>query len=129
MNRIALYPRDRRSVAVARDFTRVTLSDWKVTHRQDDVLLCVSELATNALLHGVPPNRCFRLSLTLAADGVLQVEVHDSGPGDVRTPTPGPDDERGRGLLLVAALADKWGVREREPGKVVWCEFWGCAVP
>lgn len=31
--------------------------------------------------------------------------------------------EHGRGLLLVAALADKWGVRERDPGKVVWCEF------
>ncbi|RPK90720.1 hypothetical protein EES46_12270 [Streptomyces sp. ADI98-10] len=36
---------------------------------------------------------------------------------------PGADGEGGRGLLLVAALADKWGVAERNPGKVVWCEF------
>ncbi|WP_343243875.1 ATP-binding protein [Streptomyces sp. SID13726] len=128
MNRIALYPRDRRSVAVARDFTRVTFADWRMTHRQDDVLLCVSELATNALLHGVPPNRCFRLVLDLTADGVLRVEVHDSGPGELRIPDADPDSENGRGLLLVAALADDWGVREREPGKVVWCEFKGCRV-
>ncbi|SCE59340.1 hypothetical protein GA0115253_1079714 [Streptomyces sp. Termitarium-T10T-6] len=36
---------------------------------------------------------------------------------------PEADDEGGRGLLLVAAPADKWGVAERNPGKVVWCEF------
>lgn len=121
--RIALYPRDRRSVGVARDLTRITLADWGLTERSDDVLLCVSELATNALLYGVPPNRCFRLGLTLTTDGVLRVEVHDSGPGEVRAPDAGPESEHGRGLLLVAALADKWGVGERDPGKVVWCEF------
>jgi hypothetical protein len=32
-------------------------------------------------------------------------------------------DESGRGLLLVEALSDKWGVGERVPGKIVWCEF------
>jgi serine/threonine-protein kinase RsbW len=121
--RTALYPRDRRSVAVARDLTRITFADWGLTGRSDDVLLCVSELATNALLHGVPPGRCFQLGLTLATDGVLRVEMHDSGPGEIRLPDADPEAERGRGLLLVAALADDWGVRERDPGKVVWCEF------
>ncbi|MFF0017298.1 ATP-binding protein [Streptomyces sp. NPDC005374] len=123
--RTALYPRDRRSVAVARDLTRITLADWGLTQRSDDVLLCVSELATNALLHGVPPSRCFQLALTLATDGVLRVEVHDSGPGEIHPAHPSVGAERGRGLLLVAALADDWGVRERDPGKVVWCEFRG----
>ncbi|KOU77038.1 ATPase [Streptomyces sp. MMG1533] len=121
--RTALYPRDRRSVGVARDFTRLTLADWGVTRRSEDVLLCVSELATNALLHGVPPNRRFRLGLFLTTDEVLRVEVHDSGPGEVRAPDADPESEHGRGLLLVAALADKWGVGERDQGKVVWCEF------
>ncbi|WP_405670674.1 ATP-binding protein [Streptomyces sp. NBC_01530] len=124
--RTALYPRDRRSVAVARDLTRVTFADWGLTRRSDDVLLCVSELATNALLHGVPPGRCFRLDLSLDTAGVLRVEVQDSGPGEIRTPDVMPESERGRGLLLVAALSDDWGVRHREPGKVVWCEFRGC---
>ncbi|MEU6374653.1 ATP-binding protein [Streptomyces sp. NPDC046909] len=131
--RTALYPRDRRSVAVARDLTRITLTDWGLTERSDDVLLCVSELATNALLHGVPATRCFRLDLTLTADGVLLVEVADSGPGEIRIPDPAPDpdpdSEGGRGLILVAALADNWGVRQRDPGKVVWCEFRGCRLP
>ncbi|MGW3950856.1 ATP-binding protein [Streptomyces sp. NPDC004752] len=124
--RTALYPRDRRSVAVARDLTRITLADWGLSRRSDDVLLCVSELATNALLHGVPPGRCFRFCLTLTTDGALRVEVHDSGPGEIRTPDTGPESEHGRGLLLVAALADDWGVAERDPGKVVWSEFRGC---
>ncbi|WP_329334344.1 ATP-binding protein [Streptomyces sp. NBC_00663] len=127
--RIALYARDRRSIGVARDLTRVTLAEWGVTERSDDVLLCVSELATNALLYGVPPNRCFQLRLTLATDGVLRVEVHDSGPGEVRLPEPLLDAERGRGLRLVRALSDDWGVRERDPGKVVWCEFRGVELP
>ncbi|MEV0640295.1 ATP-binding protein [Streptomyces sp. NPDC050619] len=121
--REAFYRRDRRSVRLAREFTRKTLADWSVTARCDDVLLCVSELATNALLHGVPPGRGFRLRLALHTDRVLRVEVHDSGPGEVRTPDAPPESEHGRGLLLVAALADKWGVGERHPGKSMWCEF------
>ncbi|MEU1007318.1 ATP-binding protein [Streptomyces sp. NPDC005890] len=121
--RQAFYRRDRRSVRLAREFARETLTDWATDGRGDDVLLCVSELATNALVHGVPAGRGFLLRLTLHDDGVVRVEVHDSGPGEVRTPETSPDAEHGRGLLLVAALADKWGVGERNPGKFVWCEF------
>lgn len=121
--RQAFYRRDRRSVRLAREFARETLTHWATAERGDDVLLCVSELATNALLHGVPVGRGFALSLSLHADGILRVEVHDSGPGEVRAPETSPESEHGRGLLLVAALADKWGVGERNPGKIVWCEF------
>ncbi|MEV6807135.1 ATP-binding protein [Streptomyces sp. NPDC051132] len=115
--------RDRRSVRFAREFARRTLAEWAATERGDDVLLCVSELTTNAVLHGVPAGRGFLLRLARHADGVLRVEVHDSGPGEVRVPEPSTVAEHGRGLLLVAALADKWGVGERDPGKIVWCEF------
>lgn len=120
----ALYPRHRRSVTLARALTRVTLADWGVAERADDILLCVSELATNALLHGVPAGRRFRLELALGADGVLRVEVQDSGDGDVREPADQDlDAEGGRGLALVRALSDDWGVRARHPGKAVWCVF------
>ncbi len=115
--REAFYRRDRRSVRIAREFVREALSDWAATERVDDVLLCVSELATNALLRGVPVGRGFALRLTLHADGALRVEVHDSGPGEVRTPDASAESEHGRGLLLVAALADKWGVGERTRGR------------
>ncbi|MGW0733582.1 ATP-binding protein [Streptomyces sp. NPDC002851] len=121
--REAFYRRERRSIPKARTFTHRALADWGADARSDDVLLCVSELATNALVHGVPPGRGFRLHLALHTDGVLRVEVHDSGDGDVRLPVRRPDAEDGRGLLLVAAFADKWGVGERNPGKIVWCEF------
>ncbi|MCV2462105.1 ATP-binding protein [Streptomyces sp. ICN988] len=123
-----LYRRERRSVPAARAFARETLADWGVRGRADDVVLCVSELATNALLHGVPPGRGFLLRLWLlpCGDGV-RVEVHDSGDGVPAVPLEsGRSDEGGRGLLLVSELADKWGVTEREPGKVVWFE---CCVP
>lgn len=111
---------------LVRQFVRQALVDWAYDARAGDVLLCVSELATNALRHGVPPGRGFRIHLYLdPTDGLLRVEVHDSGEGEVRLGDEGaaPDAEGGRGLLLVAALADKWGVGERNPGKVVWCEF------
>ncbi|MGW7288492.1 ATP-binding protein [Streptomyces sp. NPDC054847] len=113
--------RDRRSVGTAREFARQALAAWGWGARADDITLCVSELATNALVHGVPPGRGYLLRLRLSEDGTLRVEVHDSGGGrpGVRT----PDGESGRGLLLVAALADRWGIGPREPGKVVWCEF------
>lgn len=127
--REAFFRRERRSVPAAREFTARALSDWLVTARTGDVLLCVSELATNALVHGVPPGRGYRLRLHLDLEGsgdLLRVEVHDSGPGlsDVREAGSGGEDEGGRGLLLVSALAEKWGVHERHPGKTVWCELW-----
>ncbi|MGW2180833.1 ATP-binding protein [Streptomyces sp. NPDC001732] len=125
--REVFHRRERRAVPLVRQFVHAALVDWACDVRSDDVLLCVSELATNAVLHGVPPGRGFRVRLHWEqGDGVLRIEVHDSGDGEVRPRDSGaaPDEEeRGRGLLLVAALADKWGVGERNPGKVVWCEF------
>ncbi|MFH8573832.1 ATP-binding protein [Streptomyces sp. NPDC017993] len=122
-SRERLFRRERRSVPLAREFVRAVLAGWGVGESAEAVLLCVSELATNAVRHGVPPGRGFRLWLRREADGTLRVEVHDSGDGCPRVLTAGPGDEGGRGLLLVEALADKWGVGERDPGKIVWCEF------
>lgn len=116
--------RERRSVQAARRFAAETLTCWGLagTDRADDVLLCVSELVTNAVIHGVPPGR--QLRLLLRNEGpVLVVEVHDSGPGVPHVVYDADESEGGRGLLLVSALSDKWGVRERELGKAVWCEF------
>ncbi|MFG2405498.1 ATP-binding protein [Streptomyces brevispora] len=116
------YRRERRSVRSVREFVRTAAEDWGYGARADDVLLCVSELATNALLHGVPPGRGYRVRLRLQEAGrLLRVEVHDSGDGAPVEREPA--GESGRGLLIVAAFSDGWGVEERSPGKVVWCQF------
>jgi anti-sigma regulatory factor (Ser/Thr protein kinase) len=96
------------------------LGEWK---RNADVSLSMTELATNALVHGVRPGR--RFLLPLRYDGSLvRVEVHDGGTGVPRVADEQDEPgEGGRGLLLVSAPADKWGVGERLPGKLVWCEF------
>ncbi|MFG2735346.1 ATP-binding protein [Streptomyces harbinensis] len=117
------YKRDKRNVFAARRFVRKALVDWKINQRTDDVLLCASELVTNAILHGVPPGRGFYLYLWLTTDAVLRLEVHDSGDGHPRLRDPGADEAGGRGLWLVEAMSDCWGVGARDPGKVVWCEF------
>ncbi|MCX3061315.1 ATP-binding protein [Streptomyces beihaiensis] len=126
LKRERFYPRDRRTVPAARRFTREALADWGFAghERADDVALCVSELATNALVHGVPPGRGYQLFLSYGG-GVLRVEVHDSGAGVPRVGGGGGGGtgDGGRGLLLVAACADAWGVGERSPGKVVWASF------
>ncbi|MFI7354359.1 ATP-binding protein [Streptomyces avidinii] len=114
-----LYLRSPRTVAAARQFTRDTLQAWGVYERHQDMLLCVSELATNALRYGVPSGRGYLLRLFGFEDTTIRIEVHDSGPGFSRI----TGKPHGQGLTLVAALADDWGVLPRAPGKVVWCEF------
>jgi two-component sensor histidine kinase len=117
------YGRRRQSVPASREFTRAALADWGIKgQRADDIALCVTELATNALLHGVPPGRGFQLFLSYDrldsydAEGgrTLRVEVHDSGDGCpevVRPEVVRPDGESGRGLVLVEARSDPGGGR------------------
>ncbi|WP_370375096.1 ATP-binding protein [Streptomyces laculatispora] len=83
----------------------------------------MSELATNALLHGSMRGRLFRVHLILTAT-TLRIEVSD--PRGERLPglrEPGDDDCYGRGLLIVTRLADRWGVEPRSVGKTVFAEL------
>ncbi|MFF0715952.1 ATP-binding protein [Streptomyces bauhiniae] len=111
------------SVGEARTFTTEALTSWGLLDRGEDIQLCVSELATNAVLHGTAPGRGFLVKLD-ADDEVVRLEVHDSRRRRPRPRQPGDTDTTGRGLLLVTALADDWGVEDRVPiGKVVWSRF------
>lgn len=112
--RDCFLPRRRLSVPAARNFAGKALGDWGFGDRVEDVTLCVSEPATNALVHGVPPGRGFRVLVWLGHDGLCRFEVHDSGPGWPQIPEvehgKGELEAGGRGLRLVAELADS-GVR------------------
>ncbi|MET7906335.1 ATP-binding protein [Streptomyces sp. NPDC005355] len=114
-----LFTRRKPSIQASRQFVTRTLSEWGYVDRLHEIELCVSELATNALLHGVPPGRLFRVRVE-ATEEEVRIEVRDSGPGRPVSQAPRPDSEHGRGLLLVNELADAWGDIEHTVGKTVW---------
>ncbi|MGK9460638.1 ATP-binding protein [Streptomyces sp. G6] len=89
----------------------------------------VAELASNAAAHGRVPGRDFRLTLYVVG-ATLRIEVTDTRGEELPRPqTPALDAETGRGLLLVEALAHRWGVtEERFPRKTVWAEL-PCTPP
>ncbi|MGW2642329.1 ATP-binding protein [Streptomyces sp. NPDC001348] len=113
----------RRGARLARLLAVTELGSWGVpqdlTERAEAV---VAELAANAVTHGRVPGRCFRLTLAFdPSAGRLRVEVTDAR-GDLRpriaTGTGDPDalPLGGRGLTLVAALADHWDFVPHPPG-------------
>jgi anti-sigma regulatory factor (Ser/Thr protein kinase) len=110
-----------RGARLARLLATEQLRSWGLPlHPAEQI---VAELAANAATHGRVPGRDFRLSLYVIAD-TLRIDVTDTR-GD-RLPelgSPAPDSSSGRGLLLVEALADRWGVApEPYPRKTVWAE-------
>ncbi|MEU0226250.1 ATP-binding protein [Streptomyces sp. NPDC006284] len=114
----------RRGARLARLLAERQLDDWGVP--SGAVVQVVAELAANAVLHGRVPGRDFRLALRLRPDGVLRVEVTDArGDRVPRTHAPVVEDaEHGRGLRIVAAYADRWGVDVGPaPAKTVWAEW------
>ncbi|MGX9891183.1 ATP-binding protein [Streptomyces sp. NPDC002276] len=97
-----------RSPATARHYTSGHLAKWGVPGDQiATVEHIVSELATNAVRHS--PGRSFRLIVTITAGRVV-ITVLDSGRYQpLASHTADPDEEGGRGLALIEALADEWG--------------------
>ncbi|WP_445523900.1 ATP-binding protein [Streptomyces cyslabdanicus] len=127
----------RRGARLARRLAVHQLDLWGVPYGSvvsETVALVVAELSANAVLHGRVPGRDFALRLRCdRAAGVVRVEVSDTHPSRPEPPAPAPDPadtDGGRGLLLVEALADRWGVTERiGPGKTVWAECALCEPP
>ncbi|MCF3961234.1 ATP-binding protein [Streptomyces fuscigenes] len=124
----------RRGASLARKAAVRRLDAWGVprgTELSDTVAVLVGELAANAVLHGYVPGRGFELRLrhghgAPAGPGAVRIEVSDTHPQrpDPEHRVPADEDAVcGRGLQLVEALADRWGVEDRcGPGKTVWAE-------
>ncbi|MEU8705308.1 ATP-binding protein [Streptomyces sp. NPDC048565] len=113
----------RRGARLARFLAVAQLADWGVF--SDAAAHIVAELAANAAVHGRVPGRDFRLSVAVRGDGVLRIEVTDTRGDQSPAPmAPTGDAETGRGLLIVEALADRWGMdRGLVPRKTVWAEI------
>ena len=108
------------AVQEARAFVDTRLAAWDAPEALvRDAVLLVSELVSNAILHGRPP---IELRLRRTDEHVL-VEVDDGATVLPRKLRPTPDDEHGRGLLIASLLADRWGTRPLRDGKSVWCLF------
>ncbi|MFF4586360.1 SpoIIE family protein phosphatase [Streptomyces sp. NPDC001388] len=108
------------AVMHARRFTARTLRRWKVAEAADAVLLVVSELVTNALVHTQGP---VRLDLVLRGDRV-RVSVSDSSPRAPAKPVIVDwESTGGRGLMLVEAMSESSGSVPVAGGKQVWSEI------
>ncbi|OLZ62053.1 hypothetical protein AV521_43040 [Streptomyces sp. IMTB 2501] len=111
-----------RGARLARLLATEQLRTWGVP--LDAAQPIVAELAANAATHGRVPGRSFRLTLYVVG-GTLRIEVTDTrGDRMPRIHLPSADGDSGRGLVVVEALADRWGVASgRTPRKTVWAEI------
>ncbi|WP_331461615.1 ATP-binding protein [Streptomyces paludis] len=111
------------SVTLARHRAASLVAKWGYPELSWSVGLVVSELGTNALMYGCVRGRLFQVRHVLRAS-TLRVEVSD--PRGERLPRArvAADDECfGRGLRIVAEIADRWGTEPRSVGKTVFAEF------
>ncbi|WP_441251728.1 ATP-binding protein [Kitasatospora sp. McL0602] len=116
----ALDAADLPAVGAVRHRLRAALTLWGVPQLADTAELLASELVTNALLH---TGRGALFDAVLSPESRLRVEVQD---GTSQLPGRQPQSDvatSGRGLVLVEALADDWGVQLRGEGKVTWFEL------
>ncbi|MDJ0342412.1 ATP-binding protein [Streptomyces sp. H10-C2] len=116
------------SPKIARDFIASVLRSLDLGHILDAAQLCTSELVTNSLQHAPCIGSLLRLDIQATR---IRINVYDASPAEplLRRGTR-ESSEHGRGLLLVDALADRWGTAPGGPvglggvdGKGVWCEI------
>ncbi|MFD7922001.1 ATP-binding protein [Streptomyces sp. NPDC059740] len=91
---------------------------WRLDPLVDPAALGVTELLAN-VHHHARPSKQATVELSVLLDQ-LTVSVHDLDPREPLLRGAGPEDTGGRGLALVAALSESWGVRPRGEGKTVW---------
>jgi anti-sigma regulatory factor (Ser/Thr protein kinase) len=101
-------------VTAARRFVRDVLSD-RPPELVDAAELMASELATNCVRHARTG-----FEMTIHSDGQIRVEVRDTGEGRPKLLSPTSREVSGRGLRIVEAMSDAWGVIPASNGKAVW---------
>ncbi|MFJ1790958.1 SpoIIE family protein phosphatase [Kitasatospora griseola] len=110
-------PQDPAAVAGVRAAVNDRLDVWGIDEPAFATELILSELVTNAIRYGGPPIR-----VRLIRDTTLVCEVSDGTSTAPHLRYAATTDEGGRGLFLVAQLANRWGTRYTETGKIIWSE-------
>ncbi|WP_326793741.1 SpoIIE family protein phosphatase (plasmid) [Streptomyces sp. NBC_00841] len=111
-------PADPEAAPIARAAARHQLDVWGVDEETAYTTeLIVSELVGNAVRYGAPP-----LQLRLIFERMLTCEVSDNATSAPQVKHARTIDETGRGLFIIASLADQWGTRYQSQGKTVWAE-------
>ncbi|WP_344972949.1 SpoIIE family protein phosphatase [Salinactinospora qingdaonensis] len=115
------------AVSEAREFVRETLRDWEAERTSDDVILLVSELVTNAIVHAettveLSVRRLPEAVEVVVADRVPERTVPTVGALRIDASTSPGDETRsgGLGLALAGAIASSWGVSYSADDKAVW---------
>lgn len=106
------------SVRTGRHFVRDTLLEWDLARLVEDAELAVSELVANAVRYAKTD-----VMIRVSAATEVTITVTDQVPALHRPFHGAPDDllaESGRGLRIVAAVADDWGIEASAGGKSVW---------
>ncbi|MFF2651639.1 ATP-binding protein [Streptomyces sp. NPDC058045] len=120
-----MFASDPGSVSKARAYAREVVEHYAPDAPRtliEDLQLIVSELVTNSIRYGTEPGDSVAVVLSASA-GRVRVEVHDPSRRYPRFKAPSADRQRGRGLIVLDALAHKWGVAPRPFGKFVWAEL------
>ncbi len=112
---------------------RDALRRWGVAELVDTAELLASELVTNAIRHtdrdAMFTARLYRASDAEGGGARLRIEVEDESDLWPTRRTPGEQASSGRGLMLVEALSDGWGVEPRGSGKRMWFELSAAGLP
>ncbi|WTI18465.1 SpoIIE family protein phosphatase [Streptomyces sp. NBC_00820] len=110
-------PSDPAAVAQVRAAVTRQLSEWDLEELSFTTELILSELVTNAIRYGRGP-----IGVRLLRGRTLICEVSDHSTTSPHLRYAASTDEGGRGLFLVAQVADRWGTRYTPTGKIIWAE-------
>ncbi|MEU3225248.1 SpoIIE family protein phosphatase [Streptomyces sp. NPDC006976] len=123
-----IHQADPEGLSEARTIVRQALTDWEMAELADDAELVTGELLVNVLLH---TEGGAVLTLEVLPEPVRRVRlsVQDRSSTWPRRRSPGETATSGRGLLLLDAVATRWGIEPRGEGKAVWCEIGPAAPP
>jgi anti-sigma regulatory factor (Ser/Thr protein kinase) len=120
-----VVPHHPRGAHVARHRLADELKSLVSADRLADAAAIAAELVGNAVRHAAPlPGDVVRVAWRLLASGDLEIRVTDGGsPAGPQMRGAAPDAVDGRGLTIVAALADRWGVERDGLGQCVWASI------